>query len=223
MKKRKAIALLSGGMDSLVTLALAREENDWVYVIHMNYGQKTMAKEKECFDQICDHYQIPLKHRLTFDQSALGQIGGSSLTDPSMEVTQANLDTKEIPTSYVPFRNAHMVCLAVSWAEVVGANRIYIGAVEEDSSGYPDCRQSFYQVFNQLIDEGTKPETQIEILTPLIHMRKSDIILKAKELNAPLEYTWSCYKRMDQPCGECDSCALRARGFKDAGIIDPIQ
>lgn len=219
---QKAVSLVSGGMDSLVALALALEENREVYTLHMSYGQRTMHKEKECFERICNHYHIPTHHRIMFDHTVLGNMGGSSLTDQQMEVSQADLSAIHVPTSYVPFRNAHMLCVAVSWAEVCGASRIYIGAVEEDSSGYPDCRESYYNIFNQLIAEGTKPETKITIVTPVIHMKKRDIVLKGTGLQAPFYLTWSCYKNVEIPCQNCDSCALRERGFREAGISDPL-
>ena len=222
MSLQKAVSLVSGGMDSLVTLALALEENDEVFTLHMSYGQNTAEKEKNCFKNICDFYEIPGDHRLLFEHSVLGQIGGSSLTDDNIPVSFANLNSKDIPTSYVPFRNAHMICNAVSWAEIIEADKIYIGAVEEDSSGYPDCRESYYQIFNQLISEGTRPSTKIEIKTPLIQMSKKEIVLKGNELKVPFQHTWSCYQSSDKPCLECDSCALRLRGFEQTAINDPL-
>jgi 7-cyano-7-deazaguanine synthase len=152
----------------------------------------------------------------------LAQIGGSSLTDRDLTVTPANLASDLIPTSYVPFRNAHFLSIATSWAEVIHADSIYIGAVAEDSSGYPDCRPEFYEAFQRAITLGTKPETKIEIKAPVIAMKKSQIVELGKKLNAPLELTWSCYKESDEACGDCDSCALRLRAFRDAGINDPI-
>jgi len=152
----------------------------------------------------------------------LKQIGGSSLTDRQIPVTESNPGSPKIPTSYVPFRNAHLLSIAASWAEVIGAQLIYIGAVAEDSSGYPDCRPEFYEAFQRAIDVGTKPETRVEIVTPVIQMRKAEIVRRGLELAAPLKLTWSCYQAEDKACGQCDSCALRLRAFREAGIRDPI-
>ena len=152
----------------------------------------------------------------------LAKIGGSSLTDENIAVTEADLESKEVPTSYVPFRNANMLSIATSWAEVIGANAIYIGAVAEDSSGYPDCRPEFYDAFQHTINTGTKPDTHIQIRTPIIELSKAEIVKKGIELNAPLHLTWSCYRSSTQACGTCDSCALRLRGFAQAGIKDTI-
>jgi 7-cyano-7-deazaguanine synthase len=214
-----AVVLASGGMDSLVTTAVAARERR-LAMLHISYGQRTEKRELKAFDDIADHYKAG--RRMTASIAHLAKIGGSSLTDHSMEVSQADLESKEIPTSYVPFRNAHLLSIATSWAEVIGADRIYIGAVAEDSSGYPDCRPEFYEAFQRAIDLGTKPETKIEIVTPVIRLRKSEIVKLGAELGAPLELSWSCYKREDLACGECDSCALRLRGFREAGLRDPI-
>jgi 7-cyano-7-deazaguanine synthase len=214
-----AVVLASGGMDSCVTTAIAAQERQ-LAMLHVSYGQRTEKREMKAFNDIADFYQA--NRRMTTSIAHLAQIGGSSLTDAQIDVSRADLESKEIPTSYVPFRNAHLLSIATSWAEVIGANRIYIGAVAEDSSGYPDCRPEFYEAFQRAIDIGTKPETRIEIITPVIHMRKSQIAKLGVELGAPLELSWSCYKREDVPCGECDSCALRARGFREAGLGDPI-
>lgn len=218
----KVIVLLSGGMDSLVCAGIANREHQNVYALHMNYGQKTSARERISFDEICQHYQIPLEKRKIIDMTFLQQIGGSSLTDDKISVKSYQGDSSVIPDSYVPFRNSIILSLAVSWAEVVGATKLYIGANYEDSPGYPDCRPSYYQAFNQVIKEGTKAGN-IEILTPVIHMKKREIVLKGKELNVPFELSWSCYKSSAKACGQCDSCALRLRGFKEAGITDPID
>ena len=218
-----AIALVSGGMDSLVALALAVREHRRVACLHLNYGQKTQAKELECFVRMCEHYIIAQNLRKVVDMSFLGFIGGSSLTDEKLPVRTYPGDeaSKDIPNSYVPFRNTHILSLAVSWGEVIGAKKIYIGAVEEDSSGYPDCRTSYYRAFNALIKEGTKVG-DMEVVTPVINMDKKQVIEKALELKAPIEYSWSCYQRSDYACGVCDSCALRLRGFERAGVKDPI-
>ena len=218
--KRKAIVLVSGGMDSCVTAALANEENDELAFLHISYGQRTEARERKSFNDIADFYGV--EKRLDISIEHLAKIGGSSLTDNNIAVTEADLENKEIPSSYVPFRNANMLSIAVSWAEMVGANAIYIGAVAEDSSGYPDCRPEFYEAFQKTIDAGTKPETHIKIRTPIIHLSKAEIVKKGIELGAPLHLTWSCYRSEDLACGTCDSCALRLRGFEQAGEKDPI-
>jgi len=216
-----AVCLVSGGMDSCVVAAIAREENDEVAFLHVSYGQRTEARERRAFEELADHYAV--QKRLAVSIESLKAIGGSSLTDENIPVAQANLASREIPTSYVPFRNAHMLAIATSWAETIGAQRIYIGAVAEDSSGYPDCRPEFYQAFQQAIDAGTRPETRVEIVTPVIHLSKAEIVRRGLELSAPLELTWSCYTAEDRACGRCDSCALRLRAFAEAGTRDPIS
>ena len=215
-----AICLVSGGMDSCVTAAIANEENDELAFLHVSYGQRTEKREREAFEALADHYGV--KARLVISLEHLALIGGSSLTDSSMPVTNADLSAQGIPSSYVPFRNAHLLAAAVSWGEVSNATAIYIGAVAEDSSGYPDCRPEFYDAFQNVIDIGTKPETRITIRTPVIVMRKSEIVRKGIELGAPLHLTWSCYKESERACGNCDSCALRLRAFREAGVTDPI-
>lgn len=207
-------------MDSCVTVAIACSENDDVAFLHVSYGQRTETRERKAFNDIADHYGV--KKLLDISIEHLAKIGGSSLTDEKIAVSEADLDSKQIPRSYVPFRNANMLSVAVSWAEVIGANAIYIGAVAEDSSGYPDCRPEFYEAFQKVIDTGTKPETRIEIRTPVIHFTKAEIVKKGIELNAPLHLTWSCYRSNDLACGMCDSCALRLRGFAQAAVKDPI-
>jgi len=220
MNPRSAIVLLSGGMDSCVTASIACEENDDLAFLHISYGQRTQARERQAFNDIADHYGA--EQRLDVSIEHLAKIGGSSLTDAAIEVTEADLTSQAIPTSYVPFRNANMLSIAVSWAEVIGAGAIYIGAVAEDSSGYPDCRPEFYDAFQRVIETGTRPETRIEIRTPIIQLSKSEIVRKGVALSAPLHLTWSCYRSEDVACGACDSCALRLRGFATAGIADPI-
>ncbi len=215
-----AICLVSGGMDSCVTAALAHRDATQVAFLHISYGQRTEAREREAFEKLADHYGV--EQRLVVSLAHLAQIGGSSLTDGEIAVTPANLQSHLIPSSYVPFRNAHLLSIAVSWAEVIGGGYIYIGAVAEDSSGYPDCRPEFYEAFQLAIDLGTKPSSTIKIRTPVIDMKKSQIVSLGQELKAPLELTWSCYARSDRACGECDSCALRLRAFREAGITDPI-
>lgn len=215
-----SIVLVSGGMDSCVAAAIALSENPNVAFLHISYGQRTEARERQAFNNIADYYGV--EKRLDVSIEYLAKIGGSSLTDKEITVTDADLESKEIPTSYVPFRNANMLAIATSWAEVLGANAIYIGAVAEDSSGYPDCRPEFFQAFQQTIDAGTKPETRVEIRTPIIDLSKAEIVKKGVELNAPLNLTWSCYRSEDVACGNCDSCVLRLRGFARAGIADLI-
>lgn len=221
-EKNLAIALVSGGMDSLLSAAIAHSNHEHLAFLHLNYGQKTEEKELECFHKIADFYKVPRELRKVVDVTFLKQIGGSSLTDDGIDVKKFKGDSAEIPDSYVPFRNTHIVSMAVSWAEVIGAKKIYIGAVEEDSSGYPDCRPSYYKALNALIKEGTK-DGDIEVITPVIHMKKFEIVNKAVELKAPIESSWSCYARGDKACGVCDSCALRLRGFAKAGMVDPIE
>lgn len=214
------IVLVSGGMDSCVTAAAAREECSEVGFLHISYGQLTERRERKAFNDIADHYQIG--KRLDVSIEYLAKIGGSSLTDRAMTVGEADLANTDIPNTYVPFRNGNMLSIAASWAEVLGANAVYVGAVAEDSSGYPDCRPEFYAAFKAAIDAGTKPETRIEIRTPIIHLSKAEIVKKGIELGAPLELSWSCYRSEDLACGTCDSCALRLRGFEVAGLTDPI-
>jgi 7-cyano-7-deazaguanine synthase len=215
-----AVCLVSGGMDSCVTAAIAREDNEELAFLHVSYGQRTEARERRAFEALADFYGVT--RRLAVSIEHLARIGGSSLTDANIPVTDANLSAKEIPTSYVPFRNAHLLSIATSWAEVMDARRIYIGAVAEDSSGYPDCRPEFYAAFQQVIDRGTRPATRIEIVTPVIFMLKSEIVRRGVELGAPLRLTWSCYSGEELACGRCDSCALRLRAFAAAGVPDPI-
>jgi 7-cyano-7-deazaguanine synthase len=217
----KAIVLVSGGMDSLVCAGQAVSEGHELYFLHMNYGQKTSSKERLSFDHIADFYEVPKEKRKVIDMNFLRQIGGSSLTDESITVKTYQGDSSVIPDSYVPFRNSIIISLAVSWAEVVGADLLFIGANHEDSPGYPDCRPSYYDAFNRVIKEGTKAGT-IEIKTPVISMKKKDIVNLGQKLRVPFELSWSCYKSTDKACGTCDSCALRLRGFKEAGLKDPI-
>lgn len=219
MAHELAIALVSGGMDSCVAAALAARDQE-LAMLHVSYGQRTQQRELRAFNEIAEHYGVG--RTLVADIGYLREIGGSSLTDEGIQVEPADLGRGGIPSSYVPFRNTHFLAVAVSWAEVIGAAKIYIGAVEPDSSGYPDCREVYYDAFNKLIRVGTKPETHIEVVAPLIKMKKAEIIKLGVELGAPLHFTWSCYKNSDAPCGDCDSCALRARGFEEAGIADPI-
>ncbi|HET8823853.1 MAG TPA: 7-cyano-7-deazaguanine synthase QueC [Terriglobales bacterium] len=216
--KPRAIVLLSGGMDSSVCAALA--VRDYIAsALHISYGQRTEQRERRSFLAICD--RLGIQNRLAVRNEALRAIGGSALTDENIAVPEAHNIGHDIPVTYVPFRNAHFLSVAVSWAEVIGASKILIGAVEQDSSGYPDCRPAYYEAFNRVIAAGTK-EGGIEVVTPLIAMRKSQIILLGLELGAPLDLTWSCYSREDRACGVCDSCVLRLRAFQEAGAIDPL-
>ena len=216
-----AVCLVSGGMDSCVTAAIAKEQSTTLAFLHVSYGQRTEDRERRAFEEIADFYQV--EQRLVVPIESLSLIGGSSLTDDQIAVTTATLKSREIPASYVPFRNAHLLSIATSWAEVIGASTIYIGAVAEDSSGYPDCRPEFYEAFQCAVDLGTKPDTFIRISTPVISMRKPEIIQTGLRLGAPLELTWSCYQASELACGECDSCALRLRAFRLAGTEDPVR
>jgi len=224
MKNELAIILVSGGMDSCVTAALANQEYRLAF-LHVNYGQRTEARELKAFKDVADFYHAD--KCLVVSLEHLKVIGGSALTDENIPVPEvvprpSSLVPSGIPSTYVPFRNAHLLSIATSWAEVIGAVKIFIGAVEEDSSGYPDCRETFYQAFNKVIEMGTRPETRIEIVTPLIHMKKSEIVKRGFTLGAPLHLTWSCYQNNENACGRCESCALRLKGFREAGVKDPI-
>jgi 7-cyano-7-deazaguanine synthase len=218
----RAVVLLSGGMDSCVCTAIAAEEHgaENLALLHASYGQRTQKRERQSFEAIADFYNV--KPRLVVHLDHFRAIGGSALTDRNLAVPENSHDNSEIAITYVPFRNAHFLSVATSWAEVLGANSIYIGAVAEDSSGYPDCRPEYYKVFQELIRVGTRPETQITIETPVIALKKSAIIRKGLELNAPLHLTWSCYQNENAACGVCDSCLLRRRAFAEAGTNDPI-
>jgi 7-cyano-7-deazaguanine synthase len=215
-----AVVCVSGGMDSAVTAALAAAEHR-VAFLHANYGQRTEAKELQCFHALADHYRA--ERRLVVDLSDLRQIGGSSLTDARVPVREGEPVDGVIPTSYVPFRNAHMLTAAAAWGEVLGARAIYVGAVWEDSSGYPDCRPEFYRAFEEAIRLGTRPETSLRIVTPVIALSKAQIVRRGLELGVPFAKTWSCYQAEDQACGTCESCRLRLRGFREAGAEDPIR
>jgi 7-cyano-7-deazaguanine synthase len=224
---RKAVVLLSGGMDSCVCAAIARERHGAgnVALLHAGYGQRTQERERRAFTDIADFCGV--NERLVVQLDHFRAIGGSALTDKNIAVPENQLgiaapSANSIPVTYVPFRNAHFLSVAVSWAEVIGASAIYIGAVAEDSSGYPDCRPEYYAAFQQVVTEGTRPETQIEIVTPVITLKKSAIIRQGIELGAPLHLTWSCYQNDDLACGVCDSCLLRLRAFAEARVPDPI-
>ena len=205
-------------MDSCVCAALAARDCEPA-AVHISYGQRTEERERQSFIAICQRLKI--QDRLMVRNDALRQIGGSALTDSAIPVPDAESVGHNVPVTYVPFRNAHFLAVAVSWAEVLGAEKVYIGAVEPDSSGYPDCRPAYYKAFNDVVRTGTK-EGKIEIVTPLIAMRKAAIVRLGLELGAPFDLTWSCYSREDQACGVCDSCSLRLRAFDAAGARDPI-
>ena len=217
--KPLAVALVSGGMDSCVAAAVAEREFR-LFLLHIRYGQRTELKELDCFQRIADHYRPEKNLILRLDY--LSVIGGSSLTDVTVPVPESDPNRTDIPSTYVPFRNAGFLAAAVSWAEVTGAEAVFIGAVEEDSSGYPDCRESFFSAFQGAVRTGTRTG-HVNIRTPLLHMTKAEIVRLGISLNAPLHHTWSCYRRMDAACGTCASCVLRIRGFEGAGIKDPIQ
>jgi 7-cyano-7-deazaguanine synthase len=217
-KSGAAVVLLSGGMDSCVCAALAARDHE-AAALHVSYGQRTEAREREAFLAICE--RLGIRNRLLVRNEVLKLVGGSALTDNKIAVPESRLLGRDIPVTYVPFRNAHFLAAAVSWAEVVGASKVYIGAVEQDSSGYPDCRPAYYQAFNRVIAAGTK-EGGIEVVTPLIAMRKAEIVRLGLELEAPFDLTWSCYSREDRACGVCDSCVLRLRAFQEAGTLDPL-
>lgn len=216
--RSRAVVLLSGGMDSCVCAALAARDHETA-AVHISYGQRTEQRERQSFLAICQRLKI--QNKLIARNQALGLIGGSALTDHSIAVPDAQSIGHGIPVTYVPFRNAHFLAVAVSWAEVLGAEKVYIGAVEPDSSGYPDCRPAYYKAFNEVVKAGTK-DGHMEVVTPLIAMRKAEIVRLGLELGAPFDLTWSCYSREDQACGVCDSCVLRLRAFEAAGAADPI-
>ncbi len=225
--RAKAVVLLSGGMDSCVTAAIAREHHgaEHLALLHAGYGQRTEGRERRAFEEIANFWGV--RRRLIVHLDHFRAIGGSALTDPNIAVPENELGApgplgSSIPVTYVPFRNAHFLSVAVSWAEAIGASFLYIGAVAEDSSGYPDCRPEYYRVFQELVRAGTRPETRIEILTPVIGLRKSEIVRRGIEVGAPLHLTWSCYQSEDIACGACDSCLLRLRAFEEAGVPDPL-
>jgi 7-cyano-7-deazaguanine synthase len=219
-EKPRSVVLLSGGMDSGVCAAVAARDTEPA-ALHVSYGQRTEARERRAFEQICDRLKIV--RRLAIRNEVLSLIGGSALTDRGIAVPEAQeqIGQAGIPVTYVPFRNAHFLAAAVSWAEILGATRVYIGAVEQDSSGYPDCRPAYYQAFQAVIEAGTRAGG-IEIVTPLIALRKAEIVKLGLKAGAPFDLTWSCYSREDKACGVCESCVLRLRAFSEAGAEDPI-
>ncbi len=219
-KNELAVVLVSGGLDSCVTAAIANR-NYRLAFLHVNYGQRTEVRELKAYHNLCNAFQVEKKLVTTIP--ALAEIGGSSLTDHQISVPTGDLTNEEIPNTYVPFRNSHILSIAVSWAEVMGAVKIFIGAVHEDSSGYPDCRPEYFNAFNQVIKTGSAGGDKLTIETPLINLSKAEIVKKGNELAAPLHHTWSCYQNEDKACGTCDSCLLRLRGFEQAGVKDPIS
>jgi len=218
-KREKAVVLLSGGMDSLVSAFIVRREYE-IALLHVQYGQKTETRELKAFNDIAEFFGA--REKLVIRQEIFRRIGGSSLTDQRMAIPMENPPAGNIPSTYVPFRNANLLSAAVSWAEAIHASAVVIGAVEADSSGYPDCREKFFRDFQEAVNSGTRPETRINILTPVIHMSKSEIVRVGTELGAPFQLSWSCYARQDVACGRCDSCRLRLRAFAQAGIKDPL-
>jgi 7-cyano-7-deazaguanine synthase len=214
-----AVVLLSGGMDSCVAAAIAHRSFA-LALLHVSYGQRTEERERRAFLDIARHYRV--ERTLVTRLDHLGAIGGSALTDGSRDAVDARRPGSSVPDTYVPFRNTHLLAMAVSWAEVLGATCVFIGAVQEDGSGYPDCREEYYDAFNRLLRVGTRPETRLEVRTPLLHMSKGEIVRQGLRLDAPLHLTWSCYTGQEQACGRCESCRLRLKGFRDAGALDPI-
>lgn len=221
-EQEKAVVCLSGGMDSTVCAALAAREYA-AYALHFSYGQRTETRERQSAEQVAQI--LGFKQFLPLRMDLFRQIGGSALTDSTIAVPDAPVDEsvigESVPVTYVPFRNAHFLSAAVSWAEVIGAKVIYIGAVEQDSSGYPDCRPAYYDAFNTLIQRGTAVG-DIRVETPLIRLRKAEIVRLGVELRAPLHVSWSCYSGENVACGVCESCVLRLRAFREAGSTDPI-
>jgi 7-cyano-7-deazaguanine synthase len=214
-----AIVLLSGGMDSCVAAAMAGRDHE-LGLLHVSYGQRTEHRERQAFRAIARHYGVTRTLETRIDP--LRVIGGSALTDAARDAIDARRPGSDIPDTYVPFRNTHLLAVAVSWGEVLGARRIVIGAVEEDSSGYPDCRAAYYEAFNRLLRLGTRPETDLTVVTPVIRMSKAEIVREGLRLQAPLHLTWSCYTADDVACGRCESCRLRLKGFREAGATDPL-
>jgi 7-cyano-7-deazaguanine synthase len=217
-RRPQAVVLLSGGMDSCVCATLAVRDYD-VALLHFDYGQRTAGRERQAFVAMADHFGV--QQRLVVETTFFRQIGGSALTDEHLAVPETGVDTSSIPVTYVPFRNAHFLAAGVSWAEVLGANRVVIGAVAPDSSGYPDCRPEYYAAFNALLQVGTKAG-EVRVETPLLHMTKAAIVRLGLELGAPFPLSWSCYQNSTLACGRCDSCRLRRGAFAEAGAGDPI-
>ena len=219
-KIKKALCVMSGGMDSTLSAYMMKDDGYEVIAVHFNYDQRTQAKELECFHSICDDLKV--KEKYVLDLDFFKQLGASALTDKSIEVPTGGVE-EGVPVTYVPFRNGIFLSMAAAIAEKEGAEVISIGVVEEDSSGYPDCRESYIQSMQESINLGTKDETNIEIKMPLVHLKKSQIVQESLKRSVPLELTWSCYKNEEKACGVCDSCRLRLNGFNIAGEKDPIE
>ena len=217
-----AVISLSGGMDSCVVTAMTHAIGMELALLHGDYGQRTEARERQAFEAIADFYRVPAARRLIVDFAGLRAIGGSALTDPGIPVPEGDLHGTGIPSTSVPFRNAHLLSACTSWGEVLRARAVVVGFVEEDSSGYPDCREAFFRAFEVVANLGTRPETRLAFHAPLLHLKKADIVRKGVELGAPLHLSWSCYQGEHLACGRCDSCLLRLRGFREAGYPDPI-
>ena len=217
---KKALCVMSGGMDSTLSAYMMKNDGYEIVAVHFNYDQRTQTKELECFNNICD--DLSVKEKYILDLDFFKQLGASALTDKSIEVPTGGVE-KGVPVTYVPFRNGIFLSMAAAIAEKEGAEVISIGVVEEDSSGYPDCRETYIKSMQESINLGTKDETKIEIKMPLVHLQKSQIVQKSLKLNVPLYLTWSCYKNEDKACGVCDSCRLRLNGFNLAGEKDPIE
>lgn len=215
----RSVVCLSGGLDSCVTLAEAHARDPRVAALHLVYGQRTAERELRAFTEVCDHYR--LEHRLVCEQPALKSMGGSALTDESLAVPETE-PGEGVPVTYVPFRNGQILSLACAWAESLGAREVYLGAVQEDSSGYPDCRDEFFRRFEAAVEAGTRPQTHLRVMTPVLHLDKAAIVRRGLELGAPLHLTWSCYQSSDLACGRCESCRLRLSGFARAGETDPL-
>ena len=218
--KKKAVVCVSGGMDSMTALAFASLEHD-LYLMHVDYGQLTEGKERDSFLQLAEHFKVPKEQVYVFQTDVLQKVGTSCLTDKSIEVPKTGVNPDTIPVSYVPFRNGNILAMATSLAEAIGATAIYAGFVDEDSSGYPDCREIFVAAFQRALVEGTRPGAHIELIMPVIQMSKMEVIKAAITLQAPIHLSWSCYEAEELACGVCDSCRLRIRGFSDMGLIDP--
>ena len=216
---KKAICILSGGMDSTLASYMAKNDGYEIIAVHFNYGQRTQDRELKAFRDICDDLEILEKYEI--DIPFFTQIGASALTDKNIDVPTGGIEAG-VPITYVPFRNGIFLSITAAIAEKEGATAMYIGVVQEDSSGYPECTDSFINDMKKAINQGTKEDTHIDILTPLVHLSKAQIVQEALRLNVPLEHTWSCYKEETEACGVCDSCRLRLNGFKIANQIDPI-
>ncbi|MFC6835563.1 7-cyano-7-deazaguanine synthase QueC [Halomarina ordinaria] len=216
----RAVVLVSGGMDSATAVWEARERGYDPLFLHTSYGQRTETKEYECASRLAE--ECDAADFLHIETDHLSRIGGSSLTDEGMAVGDADTESEEIPDTYVPFRNANLLSMAVSYAEAQAAEAVFIGAHSEDFSGYPDCRPAFFEAFERVVDVGTRPETEITIEAPFAEWSKTHIAERGLDLDVPFEHTWSCYRDEAPACGTCDSCAFRLEAFRAAGARDPI-